>query len=608
TLTLTLSTPSGLGITVDWETADGTATAGSDYTASSGTVAIPPGLTAAALSVPVADDLVDERDETFFVRLTGAANAISAGAEATVTILDDDEARISIDDAPVVEGDPGGAVPELLFRVRLATEADQEITVRYATVAGTATAGADFEPASGTLAFPPGETLRTVAVAVIPDLLLEPDEETLTVELSEPTETTIERGSALGTILDDERCPGPNLLANPGAEARPVAGKLPGWTEVEGDTWQRRSADPEPAEGEAYFFAGATELGELAQDVDLAAYDVRVEAAPGQRFAFSARLRTYDETPPDTARVVVEYRDRANSVVLDAFDSGEVVSPDEWREVADERAAPAGTGWIRVRLVAARFTPEDADGYFDALSLRSLRAPVLAIGDATVYEGGPGNSTAAGDAVFPVTLSCPFHREVSVDFATADGTAEAGEDYVRTSGTLSFPVGETAAYIRVPVVGDAEHERHETFTVELTGAGPADEEVLLDPVGSGLIVNDDFCPRSPGFWMTHEELWPAESLVLGAADYDATALKALLNPRGPDASEHLARQLIATRFNLLVGSDPFILPVVKDADAFLALFPFGSNPQKGDKQLANAIKDQLDRYNNLRCQETPVVP
>ena len=63
--------------------------------------------------------------------------------------------------------------------------------------------------------------------------------------------------------------------------------------------------------------------------------------------------------------------------MLVAYDSGEFVSPFDWHPLADVRAAPAGTGWIRVRLLATAFTAGDNDGYFDALSLRSLRTSTL---------------------------------------------------------------------------------------------------------------------------------------------------------------------------------------------------------------------------------------
>jgi len=614
---IALSGPSGLGIQVGYATLDGTATAGSDYTATSGTVVIPAGLTGAEVRVPVTDDAVDERDETFTLTLEGVINAIPADPEAVATIRDDDEALISIDDVAVDEGDDrDGGSADALFPVRLATEADREITVRYATEAGTATAGEDFTPVAGTLVFAAGETEGTVAVPILGDRLLEPDEETFTVVLSDPTETGIDDGLAVGTIRDDERCPGPNLLANPGAEERLVStdtgDELPGWLEVEGTEWTRRLSDPEPFEGEASFWAGTVERGELAQDADIAAYDVRIDDSSGQRFAFSGRVRTFDEVPPDTARIVVEYRDRTNTVVLDAFDSGELVSPFEWTEVADERTAPEGTGWIRVRLIADRFTDGSTDAYFDALSLRSLRAPVLTVGDATVYEGD-GEPV---DADFRVVLSCPFDREVEALYATADETATAGTDYTAVAGTVRLPSGTTEAEVGVPILGDTVHELHETFRLELSDAHSVDGStgsqaeyvVLLDPTGIGLITDDDFCARSHGFWKTHQELWPTDWLEIGGVEYGAAELEAFLGAKGGDATLHLARELVATKLNLLVGSAPEILPTVEEADAFLAAFPPGSEPKGADRQAAEALKDLLEAYNNPTCQETPVVP
>jgi len=621
--TIALSAPSGLGVQVGYATADGTAEAGSDYQATSGTVLIPAGLVAALVRVPIVGDLVDERDETFTLTLTDVINAIdptggptggsTGGRAARATILDDDTAWISIDDLRVDEDGGNGGTTDALFPVRLSTEADREITVSFVaeeslSAAHPATAGADFTPVTGTVVFAAGETERAAAVPIVGDLLLEADEETFTVRLFDPTETEIEDGLAIGTIVDDELCPGPNLLANPGAEERLVAtetgDELPGWLEVEGTEWTRRLAPPEPFEGEASFGAGTVQTGELAQDADLAAYEVRIDGAGGQRFAFSGRVRTFDEVPPDTARIVVEYRDRSNSIVLSAFDSGEIASPFEWREVTDVRTAPAGTGWVRVRLIADRFTDGTTDAYFDALSLRSLRAPVLTVSDTMVVEGD-GEPV---DALFRITLSCPFDRAVTAHYATADESALAGFDYTPVEGELDLPSGATETKVAVPVLGDEVHELHETFRLELSEAGPAGQVVSLDPVGVGLILNDDFCARSHGFWKTHGELWPTDWLSIGGVEYGVADLQAFLEAKGGDATLHLVRELVAAKLNLLVGSDPGIVPTIEDADAYLAAFPPGSDPKSGDRQLAEGLKDSLEAYNNPRCEETPVIP
>ena len=101
---------------------------------------------------------------------------------------------------------------------------------------------------------------------------------------------------------------------------------------------------------------------------------------------------------------------------------------------------------------------------------------------------------------------------------------------------------------------------------------------------TAAILNDDFCPRSPGFWKNHPEDWPVDYLVLGGVEYGAAELLELLEYNGPDAASKLARQLVATKLNLAVGSDPFIVPVVEEADLFLVDFPPGSNPRGVDDQ------------------------
>ncbi|MCP4653786.1 MAG: hypothetical protein GY856_00055, partial [bacterium] len=433
-------------------------------------------------SVEVLGDVVDEYDEIFRVELMNPQHALLGLGEGT--IVDDDEALVRIDDVEIDESDAGTS--EALFTVALTTPSEREVSVEYVTVAETATAGDDYVTASGTLVFAAGTTAQTVAVEIVGDVILESDE-TFRVELSAAVNATIDDEVGWGTILDDEVCPGPNLLRNPGAEA---AGGLPGWIQAAGD-WQRRPAPPDPVEGEAMFFAGASGEAELYQDVDIGAYASRI-AAGDQAFAFDGWLRTADEVPSDIARIVVEYRDAGNSVVLDLFDSGEIVGPFGWQQVSDVRAAPVGTVWIRVRLLASRFAGEDNDASFDALALRSLRAPVLAVDDVAVSEGDAGTT----DAIFTVSLSCAYEEAVDVSYQTADGTALAGDDYLVSTGGLSFPVGATAQTIAVPVVGDGTDEPQESFLVELVDLSSAGDVVLpAGTAGIGTIDDDDAAPE-----------------------------------------------------------------------------------------------------------------
>ena len=110
--------------------------------------------------------------------------------------------------------------------------------------------------------------------------------------------------------------------------------------------------------------------------------------------------------------------------------------------------------------------------------------PEVSVADAQANEG-------AGGVAFEVSLDRAFttaaHR-VTVDYATADGTATAGEDYTATSGTLTFAAGETTKTVSVPILDDAVDEGEETFTFRLSNAAGAR---IGDGEATGTIANDD---------------------------------------------------------------------------------------------------------------------
>jgi hypothetical protein len=119
-------------------------------------------------------------------------------------------------------------------------------------------------------------------------------------------------------------------------------------------------------------------------------------------------------------------------------------------------------------------------------------APSVAVADTSATEG----NESGGRLSFAVTLSAPATQSVSVDYATADGSATAPSDYTAASGTLTFKRGETTKTIPVEVVADTAIEQDETVTLSLTNAVNA---VLGRATATGTIVNDDVqVPVTPG--------------------------------------------------------------------------------------------------------------
>ncbi|MCC5098489.1 putative Ig domain-containing protein [Xanthomonas campestris] len=110
--------------------------------------------------------------------------------------------------------------------------------------------------------------------------------------------------------------------------------------------------------------------------------------------------------------------------------------------------------------------------------------PTLSIDDVSVSEGNSGTTTAT----FTVTLSAASGQTVSVNYASADGTATAGSDYVARSGTLTFAPGTTAQGVAITVNGDTALEPNETFSVGLSGVSNAS---IARATGAGTILNDD---------------------------------------------------------------------------------------------------------------------
>ncbi len=199
---VSLSQRSNKSVTVSYGTADGTARAGSDYTAASGKLSFAPGQTTQTIKIAVTGDRLVEPDESFVVRLSGAQNAKIADATGLVTIVDD-EPRISIESAwGAVEGDSGTTL--FTFTVSLSSPSDQAVTVDFATQDGSAIAGEDYVATSGTLTFAPGEMTRTITVEVVGDVTAEPDESFFMNLSGASTNAVLIVGQGYGTIVDDD--------------------------------------------------------------------------------------------------------------------------------------------------------------------------------------------------------------------------------------------------------------------------------------------------------------------------------------------------------------------------------------------------------------------
>ena len=443
TFTVTLSAASTEAATVDYATADGTAVAGADYTPARGTLRFAPGETEKTISVSVIGDTVDEVDETLALRLSNAQGAILSGGAASLsaigTIADDDLSAVSVASASAPEGDTGTSA--LTFTATLSTASDEAATVDYATADGTAVAGVDYTPARGTLSFAPGETEKTIRVAIIGDVVDE-DAETFSLTLSNPQGVTLSGGAATGTIEDDDDASSLSIAAA---------------SVLEGDA------------GTSALTFTVTLSAASAEAVTVDYATAAVSAVAGVDYAVA--IGTLSFAPGETEKTITV------SVTGDTVEEGDEtlalrLSNPQGAVLSGGAALLSVTGTIADDDVSA--APEDV--------------PAISIAAARVLEGDAGTSALT----FTVTLSAASAEAVTVDYATAGASAVVGVDYAAAIGTLSFAPGETEKTITVSVTGDTVEEGDETLALRLSnpqGAVLSGGVAILS--ATGTIADDD---------------------------------------------------------------------------------------------------------------------
>lgn len=203
-LSFELRPSSSKTVTVQYATANLSATAGLDYVAQAGLITFTPGQTNHSINFTVlADRLHEGPDEVFAVNLFNPSNAILAEAQGVGVIQDDDPAPgLSIMDAGILEG-RDGANTQAVFSIQLATNSGVTVKAKFATVPGSASRVQDYLTTSGSITLPPGVTSTSIVVTVRGDQLSETNE-TFLVQVSDVTGATLARGQAIGTIIDDD--------------------------------------------------------------------------------------------------------------------------------------------------------------------------------------------------------------------------------------------------------------------------------------------------------------------------------------------------------------------------------------------------------------------
>ena len=427
TITISLDRASSLPISVEYSTADGTAVDGVDYSAIAGTVDFAPGETTKTIEIAIAGDTVDEFDETLAINLTNASNATIATTSSTVTIIDNDAlANISVGDVVLTEADDGSS--NATFTVSLGQESAKPITIDFTTVDGTAIAGFDYVAVNGSLTFNPGETTKTIDVAVLGDNLDEFDE-AFTIHLANPTNALVLNNHGTATIIDNDDAP--TVTVND-------------LVITEGDNGTTEAVFTitlDSASSKEITVDYSTVDGDAVAGDDYEAATGTITFAPGETTKTIAVTVTGDN---------LDELDEAFFLNLDNVVNGTVDNTQASATIVDDDNAPSAT-----------------------------------VEDISVSEDG-------SEAVFTITLDNPSSKEISIDYSTADGTAIEGEDYEAVTGTITFAPGETTKTIAVALLGDSIDEFNESFTLNLDNPTNV---VVTDSQATVTLSDDDNAPN-----------------------------------------------------------------------------------------------------------------
>ena len=468
--TVSLSSPATSDVNFDVATVEGNAIGNDDfehYYSSGRTISA--GESSATLYLVIFGDNVVEPDETFLVTLANVTNATLVDGEALGTIVNDDSGAspaLLIGDVSISEGNSGTKTAN--FTVQLSKAAASAVSFNIATANGSATAGSDYTALNlSNQSIPAGQIGKSFSVTINGDTTTEADE-TFMVNLSNVSGAGVNRGQAIGSIVNDDNVSAVKMSVR---DVRFITEGNSG-TDIAIFTVQLSKA------------AVSTVTFDIAtsDSTATAGSDYVANALTGQRIPAGQTTKTFtvtvngDTTPESEERFIVSVSNAVNAAIEDAHAVGTILNDDA----------------------------------------------TMSIGDVSILEG-TGSSTAMS---FPVTLSAPLSLQVMFQVDTIDGTATAasGDYNGQSQSNWTIPSGQTSANVIVWVGADTALEADETFKVRISGGGAP----ITDNEGVGTILNDD-APPVPSLYVNSASVSEGNSGTK-VLDFLITMSEAALGP------------------------------------------------------------------------------
>ncbi|MBB3981051.1 Ca2+-binding RTX toxin-like protein [Sphingobium fontiphilum] len=540
TFIVSLDRPSTGTVSMNYATQNGTAIAGSDFTAAAGSLVFAAGETVKTVTVAITNDMLAEGNESFSLALSNLSGATSLVPTATGTIWANDAPAV-VNSFVFVEN---AVVDETRTYVDVTVRLDRPnsavATINYSTDDGSADYR-DYDSQSGSITFAAGETVKTVRIALSPDSSAEGDENFYLGIFSPSSNLTIADGSAEVRIGANDAASGtPNasvadvMIDEAQGTAtfivsldRPSTGTVSMHYATQNGT-ATAGSDFTAASGSLVFAAGETVKTvtvAIANDMlaegnesfslalsSLAGANSLVPTATGTIWANDApavvnSLVFVENAVVDETRTYVDVTvrlDRPNSAVATINYSTTDGSAD-YRDYDSQSgsitfAAGETVKTVRIVLSPDAYTEGDENFYVNIFSPSSnltiadafaevrigandaaSGTPIVSVADVVIDE-------AQGTATFIVSLDRPSTGTVSMNYATQNGTAVAGSDFSAASGSLVFAAGETVKTVTVAITNDLLTEGNESFSLALSSLIGV---TSLVPTATGTIWAND---------------------------------------------------------------------------------------------------------------------
>jgi RHS repeat-associated protein len=546
TFTISLSNPSTETITIDYATADGTATDGSDYTKiDKTTLTFAPGETSKTVNVTINGDTTFEADENFKLNLSDAVNATITTTSATGTIANDDAVPLPIISLAVTDADAAEPANPGQFTLTRTGISTTDLMVNY-TISGNATNGTDYQTISSTATFLTGSNTATIDIKPTDDNIFEGNETVILTLADGGTNYQLDTVKS-GTVSIADNDTRPTISVNNISQSEGNNGTTNyGFNltlsnpSVEIVTVKYDTADDTAFAGSDYTAATGTVTfnpGEITKTVNVGVTgDTSFEADETFKFnlsdAVNASITTTsvtgtiandDPVPLPIISLAITDADAAEpanpgqftltrtgittaDLMVNYTISGTATNGTDYQTLNGTATFAAGSNTATINVnplddntfeggetVVLTLTEGSTNYTLDAVKSGTVTItdnetkPTISINNISQSEGNSGTTNYG----FNISLSNPSVETITVKYTTADDTATAGSDYTAATGTITFNPGEISKPVNISVNGDDLSEVDETFKVIL--ADPVNG-TIVNSSATGIIVNDDSLP------------------------------------------------------------------------------------------------------------------